>query len=518
MKIKDLLKLSTDQIRAKGLGLDEATQLLSEAKAEARTIHARADGDVVGDDGILFDELATLAERLKEIVTELEQRNNRALALIGSAARGTNGDLMREGGANGGSSSSDYDRDALREPHSVEDYRSRSGSNPWDMSGIQTYNRDSGDVSAELRGRALSAIEKMAGANDHVRQAATSIVEQFDDKHSALARQVLATSSPAYLRAWSKMAGNRENTLSDVERRALDHVRAMSLTDANGGYLVPFQLDPTVIITANGSQNDIRSFARQVVATGDAWHGVTSGAVSWSWDAEATEVSDDSTTFGQPTIPVHKAQGFVPISIEAIEDSANATAEVAKLLAFGKDDLEAAAFISGTGSGQPKGIVTALAGTGAVMSTVTPETFSLADVHNLRSALPARHRKNGAWLANDLIYSRIRQFDTGGGGGLWEYLKEDRPDRLLGKPVGEAEAMDGAINVAATEANYALLFGNFEQYVIADRVGMSVEFIPHLFGANRRPTGQRGWYAYYRVGADVVDTGAFKVLNVATTA
>ena len=33
-------------------------------------------------------------------------------------------------------------------------------------------------------------------------------------------------------------------------------------------------------------------------------------------------------------------------------------------------------------------------------------------------------------------------------------------------------------------------------------------------GGTFRPTGQRGWYAYYRVGADVVNASAFRMLNV----
>ena len=69
------------------------------------------------------------------------------------------------------------------------------------------------------------------------------------------------------------------HSLTDAEQRA------MSLTDNAGGYLVPFQLDPTVIVTSNGSVNDIRQAARTVVATGDVWNGVSAGAVSWSWDA-----------------------------------------------------------------------------------------------------------------------------------------------------------------------------------------------------------------------------------------
>jgi HK97 family phage major capsid protein len=111
-------------------------------------------------------------------------------------------------------------------------------------------------------------------------------------------------------------------------------------------------------------------------------------------------------------------------------------------------------------------------------------------------------------LANNLIYSRIRQFDT----ELWGELREERLRTLLGRPVYEAEDMDGTLTASTT--NYIAIIGDFQQgYVIADRIGTTVELIPHLFGSNRRPTGQRGWYAHVRHGAGVVDAGAFRMLN-----
>lgn len=472
--------------------------------------------ELTADDEQLFSDLTREWNETDEHRKRLERAADLA-AVRTAASQVTSSRRLRteRGSVGGGTSRDDYDRDPILEPDSIEEHRFR---NPWDLSEVRTFGRDSGEVAAELRSRALSAVEKMQGASDNVRQAATHILERFDDKHSTLARQAILTSSPAYLRAWSKMARNQQHALSADESRAIDEVRAMSLTDANGGYLVPFQLDPTVIVTSDGSRNDIRRFARQVIATGDVWNGVSAGAVTWSWDAEAAEVSDDSPTFGQPSIPVHKAQGFVPISIEALEDEQNVTAEIAKLLAQGKDDLEAPAFITGTGSGQPKGLITALAAVaGSIVAPATAETFSLADVYALRSALPARYRTNAAWLANDLIYSKIRQFDTAGGAGLWTYLGGDRPDQLIGKPVGEAEDMDDTLNPAITAAhNFLLAFGDLSNYVIADRVGMSIEFIPHLFGASGRPKGQRGWYAYYRTGADVVNPAGIRVLDVPT--
>jgi HK97 family phage major capsid protein len=73
--------------------------------------------------------------------------------------------------------------------------------------------------------------------------------------------------------------------------------------------------------------------------------------------------------------------------------------------------------------------------------------------------------------------------------------------------------MDGVVTALAD--NLMAIFGDFSNYVIADRIGMTVDFIAHLFDPTTgRPTGQRGWFAYYRVGADSVNDAAFRVLNV----
>jgi HK97 family phage major capsid protein len=426
------------------------------------------------------------------------------LARIQSATKGLDG-LRLTPVATPGRGRDDYDRDAILEPDSIEDVRFR---NPWDMSEVRTFGRSEEELGTELRARAESAIEKMQGASDNVRQAAQNVLERADNP-AKLARQILHTSSPEYLRGWSKLAMGKGHSLTDAEQRA------MSLTDSAGGYLVPFQLDPTVIITSNGSVNQIRQAARTVVATGDVWNGVSAGAVSWSWDGEGVEVSDDSPTFAQPTVPVHKAQGFVPISIEAFDDAANVAQEVGKLLAEGKDDLEAVAFTTGSGSGQPTGIITALAGTASEINAATDDVFAIADVRALYNALPGKHRSRASWLANNSIYTLIRAFDTSGGGGFWANLNGDRPEQLLGKAVLEAEAMDGVITTTGAVSNYLLAFGDFQNYVIADRVGTRVEFIQTLFhtGSNR-PSGQRGWHAWYRVGADSVNDAAFRLLDV----
>ncbi len=398
-----------------------------------------------------------------------------------------------------------FDADPIGEPDSAQTDRN---DDPWNIEDMPARRRDPSAYDNEIRSRALSAIEKMPGSTPKRRETSTQLVEQYP----SVAEFALGTTSPAYQRAFTKYLRYGDASaahLLDDEQQAL--VRAMSLTDSAGGFLIPFQLDPTVIITSDGSMNEIRQVARQVIATGDIWNGVSSGEVSFSWDAEAAEVSDDATTFSQPAITIHKGQGFVPISVEAFADEPNVTQEVGRLLAAGKDTQDATAFATGTGSGQPFGIVVAV--TAGALSSATTDVFAIADLYALHDALPARYRANGTWLANNAIYNRVRQFDTGGGGSLWVQLAFDQPATLLGKGAFEAEGMDGVINAGAT--NLVLLFGDFSNYVIADRVGMSLEVVPHLFatGANR-PSGQRGFLAWYRLGADSVNDSAFELLDV----
>lgn len=78
--------------------------------------------------------------------------------------------------------------------------------------------------------------------------------------------------------------------------------------------------------------------------------------------------------------------------------------------------------------------------------------------------------------------------------------------------------MDGTINAAATESNYPLIYGDFSNFVIVDRVGTRIEFIPNVMGANNRPVGARGALLWFRTGSDVVNPNAFRLLRVNTTA
>lgn len=473
----------------------QATNRLKDIRDECERI---ADKETrSAEDDRNFAEMVAEADALKEHVRNLERQAD--LERVRDAVKAGN---VERG----------YDdvSDRVLNPDSVKERRFRD---PWDLSEMRSGLTPLQQAS-EIRSRALSAIEKMPASDDKRREVMTRFIERFDTKDARMSWLALAASSDAYVRAFGKLLSNQgdKSLLDDDEQQAL--VRAMSLTDSAGGYLIPFQLDPSVINTAAGSLNQVRQISRQVVAVSDVWNGVSSAGVTGRWAAEGSEAGDNAPALAQPTVPVHKLDIFVPISIEALQDAMNVAQEVAEMIAFEKDRMESVAFVTGSGSGQPTGIVTALdAAVGSEVAVATPGAFVQGDVYKLDEALPARYRQGASWLAHRAIYNDIRQFDTGGGGGFWTDLNGDVPPRLLSKPTFEAEAMDSTLDATVGNDNI-LVFGDFRNYVIADRVGTTVEFIPHLFHTgNNRPSGQRGWYAYARVGADSVNDAAFRILQ-----
>ncbi|WP_433445654.1 phage major capsid protein [Nonomuraea sp. CA-141351] len=374
-------------------------------------------------------------------------------------------------------------------------------------------------AAADLRARALNAIEQApADVDDDARERATRLIER-GDRHGRIARHMLLTGSPAYQRAFEAVLGGMQPWQLEAEelealRFADEHRRAINEgTGAAGAFLVPFHLDPTIMLTNAGSTNPFRQIARTETITTNEWHGVSSAGVTAQWRAaEATQVPDNSPTFAQPFVHIHSADAYLQASFEATMDT-NIASQVGMLLADAKDNLEATAFAVGTGVNQPFGVVTAVAAVAG--SRVTGgASYDVADVYAVKDAIPARWRSRASWVANDSIYSLTRQFASGTGPqhAFWADLGMDRPPLLLGRPAYESSAMDGTLAAAST--NDILLAGDFSNYLIVDRVGMTVAYEPLVKGANQRPTGEVGWYAFWRVGANVLIPDAFRVLRV----
>lgn len=387
----------------------------------------------------------------------------------------------------------------------------RRPENIYDLGEIRQQARSIDDLPQMYRDNAMRAVESArypgATSRSEAQENVERLLDTVDDEHGTLARQILVTGSPVYARAFGKFC-KAQNTygLTGEEQRALA-VGAGS----TGGFAVPFQLDPTVILTNNGSVNPLRQIARVEQIVGKEWDGVTSAGVVVTRVAESTESTDGAPTLAQPTVKAERVQGFIPFSIEADQDWGALQSEMTRLLADAKDVEEATSFVTGTGvSPAANGVVQTL----NASSNVTPfNTVTAAGIYALEDALPDRFRDNASFLGHRSIYNAVRQLDSTGGSNLWVRIGEGQPNQLLGYPAYRSSAM--VANSALGVGSRYLMLGDFRQFLIVDRVGMTVDVVPHLFGASRMPTGQRGLYAMWRNNSKILVDNAFRILHKA---
>lgn len=375
---------------------------------------------------------------------------------------------------------------------------------------------------------AASVIEDRAATGGQIRDALLRSLDEreVDDtnvrsllkRHKSdtrWARNLLERSTDTYSDAFQGYLLGREMLLTDEQRVALS-----SGTNANGGFLLPTHLDPSIILTSNGSSNIVRQLGRVVTLTeGDTWNGVTSAGVVASFDAELAEVSDDSPTFAQPSIPVHRAQALVMASIEAFQDIDGLASEVLMMFADARDVLEGQMHCTGSGTNQPTGIFTALdANTNVEVTSTTAAAIGLVDLTALKRAVPQRFRSRSAWLMNPVYADAIKALGTALSASYSTDITEANTDRLLGSNLFESD--DAPSTQTTTVRDNEIVYGDFSNYVIVDKPGStSVEFIPHMFAtANNLPNGSRAWYMHFRGGADSVNDVAFRLLQDRTSA
>ena len=216
------------------------------------------------------------------------------------------------------------------------------------------------------------------------------------------------------------------------------------------------------------------------------------------------------------TIETYKAAGFVAASFELTEDT-DIAQQVPMLFTDARDRLEAAAFNTGNGTTAPTGIWTAIHADAAqrVVST-TAATVGLADLQSVYTTLPVRWRPNSTWLMNPLAQSTIQSLGTAVSASL-HHGRDRVPDRLLTRPIATDDYSPYLWTTTALDCR--IILGDFTAYYIIRRVGMTVSYVPHLFGVtNGRPLGANGWYCHFRTGAEPVSDKAFVELVDKTSA
>lgn len=358
----------------------------------------------------------------------------------------------------------------------------------------------------------LRAINLHAGAlspqaGDRLEQ----IVRNVDDAdpRGEAGRYLAAVANPDYFSAFGKlvtdpMHGHLRFSAAEVEAvrevGGIQRERGMVIgTGSAGGFAVPFQLDPTILLTSSGALNPIRQLATVFTVVTDQWKGVSSAGVTAAYQAEAAEVADGTPTLAQPTIDCAMWRVFVPFSIELGQDWGTLQTELTRLMVDARDVLDATQFLTGTGTDSPAGVLTGLS-TSQRVQTVGAGAIATGDVYALKQAVPARWMPNASFAMHPNRLDSVFRL-TPSGSTTEPQMMPTRDGDLIGRTVSEWTTMA----TASTTGTKWALYGSFRDgFYVADRLGVTVELIPHLMGANRRPTGERGLFAFGRTGSKVV--------------
>jgi len=372
------------------------------------------------------------------------------------------------------------------------------------------------------RDYAMRAIEenKFPGANNNkkfpgfTREKAQENCEKQlyvpDDTTGVVARRILATGSPDYLRAYfnalkiGRMPGGRDGEL----------LNAIGDGTQGGGLAVPFQLDPTVIQVNNGAINPIREISRVEQITGKEFDLVTTTGVVVTRKAEFAVETDNSPTLLQPTIQPKRVSGWIPFSVELEGDWSGLQANMMTLLASAKAVEESTSFTLGDGTGvNAGGVITLLAGGSLITLTGGVATLSFKDPETLESAMAPRFRQGASFMASKTTYNKYRNLfaaQTGFATDPWNRPTLGQPRELWGYPAYENSDM----SIVNTTGAKVIVMGQFDiGFLIVDRVGMNVELVPTVFGAAQGnfPTGTRGYYAWWRNNSTVLVQNAFRL-------
>lgn len=278
--------------------------------------------------------------------------------------------------------------------------------------------------------------------------------------------------------------------------------------DPDGGFLVPDEFENQLIQKLQEA-NVLRTISH-VIQTNSGEHKipVVASEGTDAWLDEEAAYTESNTQFSQVSLAAHKLGTLIKVSEELLNDSAF---DLMTYLSgeFGRrlGNAEEQAFLTGTGTNQPTGILTDTNGASAGSTAAKTDTLTFDDLIDLFYSLKAPYQQNAIFLMSDDTVKAIRKLKDKNDQYVWQpSVQAGQPDRILNCPVYTSPYMP---NLAA--GNKPVLFGDFNYYWIADRQGRTFKRLNELYAV----TGQVGFLGSQRVDAKVILPEAIKTLAMA---
>lgn len=275
-------------------------------------------------------------------------------------------------------------------------------------------------VKAEKLKRQIEARRAVAAVTASQGTGRKSTAELIENRDGAQPRRVPATARDTarhnFMNLGEFALSVRAQKIGDFDNEGVKKLMNAATTYGNegsgpdGGFLVPPDFSNAIWQKVEAEEN-LMSRCTELTPSGNSmtlpkdeitpW-GTT--GIQFTWESEAAAVGQTKGIFESSTLRLYKLMALAPVSDEMLEDARGfeswLMAKVPGLLAAKIND----AIVSGTGAGQPLGILNSGSKVSIAKETSQPaDTVWFANINKMWSRMYAPWRRNSVWLINQDI-------------------------------------------------------------------------------------------------------------------
>ena len=275
-----------------------------------------------------------------------------------------------------------------------------------------------------------------------------------------------------------------------------------SKTDVSGDYLTPEEFK-SKFDKALAKDNVFRRLATVVNTTspdGTIQAVTSTGAADWV--AEGAAIPESSDTILPFQVYSYKLASLVRLKNSFVSDNAF-DLENYLVTAFARrfGRAEETAFLNGTGTNQPTGLLSA-GGAEVGVTAASATAIAYDELTKLYFSLKAEHRANAVFLMHDDTAMALRTLKDSVGNPLWNAER----DTIFGKPVVTSLAMP-----APAAGKKTIAIGDLSYYWVIERQALTIKRLNEMYAVQ----GQIGFTAFERLDGKLILPEAVKVLQMA---
>lgn len=277
---------------------------------------------------------------------------------------------------------------------------------------------------------------------------------------------------------------------------------------SEGGFTVADEMirELEVALLAFGGMRQAAQVFRTTTGADLPWPDLDDTSQEGEIVGENLQVNQQDLTFGQTVLNAFKySSKMIKVSVEFLQDSSiNVAQVIGEALGTRIGRVTNRHFTTGTGSGQPRGIVT------AAVSDVTLGgllgDISYDEIVDIEHSVDPEYRVNASWMFNDLTLRQIKKLrdDSGATAGtgrpLWlPGLVQGEPDTILGYPF----IINQAVPLLSTPSAKSVVFGDLSKYKIRDVREVTLLRLDERFAEFH----QVAFLAFSRHDGDIINAG-----------